>query len=1114
MSFSPKSIRISTAALATIAASSMLWLTPSITNATPTEYDATFTANSMMFRNAWVDADNWDVVPTAGGATTHITPNNSSSATYNVFINNASNENIVLDNFIPTVNSISITGQMNDYFRVINGNTLTTINDFSIQATDGSMNGIFLNNTNSTIDIGGNLNFSDAPGNTFADTRLSVNNGSALNVNNDINFQCKILVFDVQSTVTAGNINFSAGNKFSDIDISNGGSIIVDDDNDSTNISNGTIHFDDQVQETSILINPLNGNDGYIRTGTLQIDRNTTNDNNVECILYTENQNTVVLQADKGIKIESKVFSLDLNKGTIQAGDEGVIIGKNVTNKADATVFDTFDPSMPALIRDGAKIITTGNFECYANGIIDLGNSTIQAANINKYHYDQGTSTSYDPGQWLTIHMMGGNLIATGTVTDGSPSDARIEFNKEMSVDRYDQLIGHGNVTAGYIDSSGTFHPGTIMISNYAGIQSNITGETLTFNGNLQVMGVENLDTDPANDRFHPYSLYASNGGHIVINGDAGYQGVYIADAGSSITINGDLKTEVTTINGNIIVNGSILNDIGSEVTIKNEFSLQDSTTLVFDIMRPSDQFIADNSLTSNTQSGLFTLTDGSVMNLDGTLRVNDVTALATNNDSPHGQFAVGDEFTFIQAGEGGNGTGSLEGSFDNIYLPTETNGVMLKIDLNTDDTDNISDYLKLIAEQAGISPTITPTSSSMTQTMSAIDSAAQNNAAFNVVVTDILNLPTSQKQQAAVQSLQQNNVQSVAATSQNLASSNASAMHSRFNNVSQGQVFAFNPTSNQPNQQLAASDQEPTDYMLMISEESANLTGSPVFDWFNNHSGGIFLTSSFTHIDHNSTANQVGFESHQSDFLIGGDFLATDDLRVGAAIGYAYVTTDNLNSLGSSETNALNTQIYANYYAAPNLRIDATLGYTYADYQLERNLFSGDTAFGNTHNNQFTAEIGANLLIPETPIENLILTPFAYLRYTNSNIAGYTETEAGALGLKVDSQSSDSLTSSIGTLASFKYELSNSVLEPFISASFEHQFIDQDRTSSVSFIGDPSTPFDAFIDATDENYVNLSVGSLWALSDKLMLRATFDTTLFHDELDANRLSAGLRINF
>ncbi|QDU32884.1 Autotransporter beta-domain protein [Poriferisphaera corsica] len=1111
MSIVNNTAHFTTAALTAIAATSMLWLNPyAQAGSTPTEVNWTGTAGNGLYS----DNNNWTstTLPTSTIDAT-FTGNTTSGTT--VLVNTASqakdltfnakhfDDQLKIQSSTLSVQNALITRDIHAInipaaLYVYEGSTLNVANDLTLNSTNTagytSLIAYGSDDTardNNAINIGNNLILS----------------GSGMN---DASL--------VGGTLKAKNILANTDNgKYYSLDVTNNAKVLLDDDADPNNTNNSQIAFGlaDQSQ--------IHGTQCTIKTGSISfagdgITQNTAYFNTGVC-----NTNGQGIYASNNINIAAHTIDFTAHETYLEAGDGGINFGYATSDVTELSVVDR------CYARSNSIITTTGNISFYLDGDVSVQDSTLRAAKIN---YAPGSHHYF---RYANYQLENATISAIGTVSDGSDSDAFIAFHGYNADVSDPTLSGYGNITSGYSDPNG-FHPGAINFNN-AYVLNDSTNESLTFTGKIDAdfdstFHAKNnspITLNLSEDSEIPESTFIADNAIITFNGD--FKDDAIDDLtqlstlnNGQIIINGNATFAYTVLDGDVTING---NTIISPTTAKSTYinkshTLNPAKELQFNILWLNEQDMQDFGVTSNNFfSARIVINDDQTLTLAGDLRVIDHTASFLNDmglpeDRIHdAAFEAGDEYTLIKAGE--DGTGSLEGSFTNTFLPTPAAGLMYEIVLNTADDDNIPDFMKLIVKAAGISPTITPTSTGMTQTMSAIDQAAKNNTAFNTVVTDILNLTTPLKQQAAVQSLQQNNLLSQSATAANLASSNASAMHSRFNAVQQGQTFAFNPTSNQPhqpNQPLAASQQEPTDYMLMLSADSESLSGSPIFDWFNRNSGGLFLTSSYSHTDHNSTANQVGFESYQSDFLIGADFMATENLRLGAAIGYAYVTTDNLNSLGSSETNALNTQIYANYYASPNLRFDATLGYTYADYQLERNLFNGETALGNTHNHQFTAEAGINYLIPETPIKNLILTPFAYLRYANSNIAGYTETEVGALGLNVKSQSTDSLTTSIGALDSFKYELSNSVLEPFISASYEHQFIDQQRSTNVSFIGDPSNPFKAFVDSTDENYVNLSLGSLWALSDKLIFHTTFDTTLFHDEMEAQRLSAGLRFNF
>ena len=95
------------------------------------------------------------------------------------------------------------------------------------------------------------------------------------------------------------------------------------------------------------------------------------------------------------------------------------------------------------------------------------------------------------------------------------------------------------------------------------------------------------------------------------------------------------------------------------------------------------------------------------------------------------------------------------------------------------------------------------------------------------------------------------------------------------------------------------------------------------------------------------------------------------------------------------------------NVYTAFFLRgfyVNGTMGYTYNNFDMERNIVFGTinrTAKGNTSGNQLqaAAETGYDFQIGQA-----IVGPTVSLQYATINIDSFTESQAGALDLKVNS--------------------------------------------------------------------------------------------------------------
>ena len=85
-------------------------------------------------------------------------------------------------------------------------------------------------------------------------------------------------------------------------------------------------------------------------------------------------------------------------------------------------------------------------------------------------------------------------------------------------------------------------------------------------------------------------------------------------------------------------------------------------------------------------------------------------------------------------------------------------------------------------------------------------------------------------------------------------------------------------------------------------------------------------------------------------------------------------------------------------------------------------------TAKANTSGNQFQAggETGYDF-----KVGNAIVGPTVSLQYATQTTGGFTESNAGALNLRVASQTADSLQTGVGARASYKAKVGNVTVKP-----------------------------------------------------------------------------------
>jgi subtilase-type serine protease len=144
---------------------------------------------------------------------------------------------------------------------------------------------------------------------------------------------------------------------------------------------------------------------------------------------------------------------------------------------------------------------------------------------------------------------------------------------------------------------------------------------------------------------------------------------------------------------------------------------------------------------------------------------------------------------------------------------------------------------------------------------------------------------------------------------------------------------------------------------------------------------------------------------------------------------------------------------LYGSYFV-DDWHVGVTLGYGHSWYDSQRGIpFIGRHADSDHQGNSYSAavELGKNF-----GDKSMILEPVAGIGYTAVLEDGYKEKGAGALNLKVDSETTDGIYSKLGVRVAKEFRPEQNpdmILVPNVSAFWIHDFADRVEMSS-SFIG------------------------------------------------------------
>ena len=173
------------------------------------------------------------------------------------------------------------------------------------------------------------------------------------------------------------------------------------------------------------------------------------------------------------------------------------------------------------------------------------------------------------------------------------------------------------------------------------------------------------------------------------------------------------------------------------------------------------------------------------------------------------------------------------------------------------------------------------------------------------------------------------------------------------------------------------------------------------------------------------SIRGQDGLSSYNSGVFssfYGLEYQPSKQWSVGAAYGYGTSNLSNMSLTSANVSSDVNGgALYAVYKPAERWNIKALLGYSNFDVDGSRNVAyigNGSTINGNTSANGYTAAINASYEIPIKVGKGklpMLLKPIAGLAWGGYQQSGFTESDGGALNLRVNGNTANSLVGTLG---------------------------------------------------------------------------------------------------
>jgi outer membrane autotransporter protein len=259
-----------------------------------------------------------------------------------------------------------------------------------------------------------------------------------------------------------------------------------------------------------------------------------------------------------------------------------------------------------------------------------------------------------------------------------------------------------------------------------------------------------------------------------------------------------------------------------------------------------------------------------------------------------------------------------------------------------------------------------------------------------------------------------------------------------------------------------------------------------------------------FVHVD--SDFNARGYKFTTGGINLGIDYRLTDHLVFGLVGNYAHTWSDL--RPGSIDVDSARGGLYGTYFNHCFYVYGGIYG-GYNSYDSSRRGLQGN-ANGNSDGAEFSTFVGGGY---DFHFGHLAVGPIASLQYTNVYVDDFRE--KGSLApLFIHSDSEESLRSDVGFRASYQWQIGKIVVEPFLKATWEHEFKYSALPITAGFadISGPSATFFGPAEGHDSAVLGAGISVSW--TPNISTYVSYNGQLGRDRYDSNGVSGGIRISF
>ena len=311
--------------------------------------------------------------------------------------------------------------------------------------------------------------------------------------------------------------------------------------------------------------------------------------------------------------------------------------------------------------------------------------------------------------------------------------------------------------------------------------------------------------------------------------------------------------------------------------------------------------------------------------------------------------------------------------------------------------------------------------------------------------------------------------------------------------------------TSWDPSTQVI-SDSSNNPYMSRQHPEGPNTPGFSEFI-----SGDMVLA------DLNQDLNAANAPSSKANYTAenataGISYRFTSHFTAGVLFDYDH-TNANIDSHGSKTiVDSYSPGLFGTYFDH-GFYANGLFAFGYNQYRNTREIeFLGEQAKSKPNGEQYTGDLDFGYDFH--PDKNWVVGPTIGATYTHLDVDAFRETGAPGANLSVDSQGADSARSRLGGHVIFQANVGNILLQPNLSASWQHEYLNNSAGITSSFGDITSSPFTIHTTAPSRDSALISVGLNATLSTSLTFFFDYMADVGAEDYFAQSVVGGFKSRF